>query len=176
MLEQLDLKVVFGIGVALILLGLSFAFKFYLAGIRGKVLIWQGLLPLTVLSPLITHLPPGKRSLLKYKEGMWVHIFVAPIFLVLTILCLAAGSDLVGLPGTEMLNLAVNGGNESAPPAVLFSKAKGYHFPILARAGKKLHKIFLESELYLSEEKKYLKKEQQSAGSYQDAMSKAKGQ
>jgi hypothetical protein len=116
-------------GVFLIILGLSFAYKGYEAMVKGKLLIWQGFLPFTMLSPFINHLPPRKNSLLKYKEGMWIHVIMGPLFLLLTVLFIAAGGDFVGYPATDNLNFFLTGGRLGAAPMLMFSKRTGYQFP-----------------------------------------------
>src|SRR5258708_2648926 len=147
-------------GILLMLLGISFIYKFYIAAVRGKILIWRGFLPFTLVSPLFTHFPPGKRSLIVYKEGTWVHIIMAPLFLVISILCFAAGADLTGLPGTPILNRVINGGKELGPSSIVFDKHFGYRFPIIARAGDKLYKLFTSAQIQEKESEKYSKSDE----------------
>jgi hypothetical protein len=132
------------VGVILIVLSFSFAYKTYLALIKGRLLYWDGFLPATILSPWILHLPPKnpKNSLSKYKEAMWVHVVMGPVFLISSLLCLGAGIDLIGLPGTRMINLAIAGGKEGRPPAIVFDKKSGYRFPIIPRTANQLGKMF----------------------------------
>jgi hypothetical protein len=56
---------------------------------------------------------------------------MAPIFLLLSVLTLAAGVDLMGLPGTAAVNFIISGGKGTQE--IVFSKNYGYSFPILAR-------------------------------------------
>jgi hypothetical protein len=129
------------IGMAIILLGLSFAYKTYQASILGKCTYWTGFLPLTVISPWITHLPASsKRSLTKTAQGLWVHMVMGPIFLVCSVLCFAAGAELMGLPGISTLNYILVGGNSGRAAAVAFNKHTGYRFPFLERSGETLGK------------------------------------
>ncbi len=128
-------------GVFLVVLGCSFAYKSYMAIVKGRLLIWQGWLPFTLVSPFVNHLPPGKNSLLKYKEAMWIHVIMGPVFFVLTILCVAAGVDYIGFPGTDAINSAMTGGKLGAAPAITFNKQRGYTFPILPRAAAHFGKL-----------------------------------
>jgi hypothetical protein len=60
------------------------------------------------------------------------------VSILVVVLGLAAGADLVGLPGTKTLNLVLNGGDSTRPPVVLFSKQGGFHFLIVPRLLNKL--------------------------------------
>ena len=132
------------IGVVLIILGCSFFYKTWVAMIKGRMLYWDGFLPVTIVSPWIVHFPPKnpEKSLTKTKEAMWVHVIMGPVFFVTAVLSMGAGIDMVGLPGTKMLNLAFAGGREGAPPAIIFNPRSGYRFPIIPRASQQLAKIF----------------------------------
>ena len=132
------------IGVILIVLGFSFFYKSWVALIKGRMLYWDGFLPATIVSPWVVHIPPKnlEKSLTKYKEAMWVHVIMGPVFFITAILSLGAGIDMVGLPGTKMINLAFSGGREGAPPAIIFDPRTGYRFPIIPRAATQLSKIF----------------------------------
>jgi hypothetical protein len=128
-------------GILLILVGLSFCYKFFLASVLGRVSYWAGFLPLTIVSPFMIHLPAGKKSLIKRTHGLWVHIVLGPAFLCCAVLSLAAGADLAGLPGVDTLNWILNGGDYSKPQAVRFSHVNyALSFPILTRAGARLSK------------------------------------
>jgi hypothetical protein len=129
-------------GIFLMVVGVSFAYKTYVAGIQGRVMYWEGFLPFTLLSPFLLHLPGGKKSLIKPAEGLWVHAVMAPIFLVLSILCLAAGADYTGLPGVATLNVAMNGFKWGRADSIVFNRRSGYQFPIVPRSAKTLAKIF----------------------------------
>jgi hypothetical protein len=144
------------IGSVLIILGLSFAYKSYLALVKGRVLYWQGWLPITLISPWLVHIPPKdpKNSLSQYNEAAWVHAIVGPLFVATSVLCLAAGTDLVGLPGTKMLNLAITGGRPGASDFLTFDPKTGYHAPGLNRTGISLSRIF-NRQMGLDQEKKY---------------------
>ncbi len=132
------------IGVVLIVLSGSFAYKTYLALIKGRMYYWDGFLLGTIVSPWIVHLYPKnpKKSLTKHTEAMWVHVIMGPVFLITALLCLGAGVDLIGLPGTKMLNYAIAGGKEGQPPAVVFDAKTGYRFPIIPRTATHLSKVF----------------------------------
>ena len=139
--DPLASKVVGGI---LIVLGFSFAYKTYLAFVKGRVLYWQGWLPVTIFSPWFVHVPPKnpEKSLSRYKEAGWVPLVVGPLFLGTTILSLAAGADLTGLPGTKTLNYALTGGKPGASEIITFDPRSGFHAPGLKRAVPALDKIF----------------------------------
>jgi hypothetical protein len=121
-------------GVFLVVLGCSFGWKCYQALIKGRLLIWRGWLPFTLVSPFINHLPPGKNSLLQWKEAMWIHVIMGPMFFFLALLCIAAGIDYIGFPGTEAINTVMTGGKLGAPPAIVFNKRTGYAFPFFPHA------------------------------------------
>jgi hypothetical protein len=161
------------IGIIVILLGISFAYRFIRASVLGKVNYWAGFLPISIVSPLLIHIPPppsppvgkrstgvhpvtGKRSLIREATGFWVHIVMGPIFLILSILFLTAGFDLVGLPGSETLNLILNGGNRLAPTAVTYDKRYTFQFPIFVRALKKFGKNVDTAQIPLPADKKLL--------------------
>ncbi len=126
------------IGLLVLVLGCSFAYKCFQAAVLGKMTYWSGFLPLSVFSPLFTHLPAAKNSLVKETSGLWVHLLMGPIFFIISILMLCAGADLVGLPGTDSLNYIINGGDQDAPLAVTYDKRYTFRFPFLVRAGTKL--------------------------------------
>ena len=110
------------IGMLIIILGFSFGYKTYRTGF----------LPFTVVSPWFTHLPASsKKSLTKTAQGLWVHLLMGPIFLVCTVLCFAAGTELMGLPGIKTLNWVLVGGQEGKASCVAFDKRSGYRFPFL---------------------------------------------
>ena len=160
------------IGILLMVLGCSFAYKTVQAGVMGRVLYWSGFLPMTIVSPFFTHLPPGEKSLIKSAEGVWVHLLMGPIFAIVTVLCFCAGADMVGLPGTNTLNFILNAGNETRPISVSFDKHRGYKFPMLDRAGKQFMKL-MSGQYKISDKDKLLQEENQ--GSLQDAVNNAGG-
>ncbi len=142
LIPQMSEPVSLVVGIFLMVIGISFGYKAYQAGIQGRVMYWEGFLPFTLISPFLLHLPGGKKSLIKPAEGMWVHAVMAPIFLVLSVLCFAAGADYTGLPGVATLNVAMNGFKWGRSDSVIFNRRTGYQFPIIPRAGKQLAKIF----------------------------------
>jgi hypothetical protein len=138
------------LGIVVVLLGFSFAYKFYLAAISGKCSYWTGFLPLTMVSPWLTHIPStSKRSLVKHAQGLWVHLVMGPIFLICSILCIAAGTEILGLPGIQALNWVLAAGNSGRAPAVAFDMHTGYRFPFLMRSseiiGKRMSKLQLDA-------------------------------
>ncbi len=163
-IPQMSEPVALIVGILLMVIGISFGYKAYQAGIQGRVMYWEGFLPFTLISPFLLHLPAGKRSLVKPAEGMWVHAVMAPIFGVLSVLCLAAGADYTGLPGVSTLNVAMNGFKWGGPISVIFNRRTGYQFPIIPRTGKQLAKIF-SGKIHEDEAQVYSKDN----GSYQQA-------
>ncbi|HEY9684162.1 MAG TPA: hypothetical protein V6C86_21460 [Oculatellaceae cyanobacterium] len=129
-------------GVLLIIVGASFGWKTWNALIKGRMLVWYGFLPFTIVSPFLTHLPPGKNSLVKWKEAMWVHVVFGPIFFCIMVLSIAAGIDFIGFSGTQTLNDLLTGNKLGAPPAITFSKTRGYQFPFIPRASAHFGKLF----------------------------------
>lgn len=164
MIPQMSEPVALVVGIFLMVLGVSFIYKAYQAGIQGRLMYWEGFLPFTLISPFLLHLPAGKRSLVKPAEGLWVHAVIAPIFGVIGILLLAAGADYTGLPGVATLNVAMNGFKWGRSDSVVFNRRTGYTFPIIPRAGKQLAKIF-GGKIHEDEDKKY----SQDNGSYDQA-------
>jgi hypothetical protein len=169
MIPQMSDQVAMVVGIFLMVIGISFAYKTYQAGIQGRVMYWEGFLPFTIISPFLLHLPASKKSLIKPAEGMWVHAVMAPVFLVISILCFAAGADFAGLPGVSTLNVAMNGFKWGRSDSIIFNRRTGYQFPIVPRAGKQLAKIF-GGKIEEKEEQKY----SHDNGSYNDAESAAR--
>ncbi len=141
-------------GGVLVLLGISFAFKFVRASVMGRLDYWSGFLPISIISPIFVHTtapppintltkpklstePPPKKTLIKEASGLWVHLVIGPLFLVLSVLLLSAGFDQMGLPGTDTLNFILNGGDTAAPLAVTYDKKYTFQFPCLVRAMKR---------------------------------------
>jgi hypothetical protein len=122
MIPQMSEPVALVVGIFLMVLGVSFLYKAYQAGIQGRLMYWEGFLPFTLISPFLLHLPAGKRSLVKPAEGLWVHAVMAPIFGVIGILMLAAGADYTGLPGVATLNVAMNGFKWGRSDSVVFNR------------------------------------------------------
>ena len=144
-----------GIGFLVFVLGISFLYKGWNACVLGRFYYWSGFLPFTMISPWLVHLPPGKRSLVKKKEGLLAHMVLGPSFFFCAILALCAGADMMGWPGTKTLNLVLNGGDPNKPTAVSFDENTGrYAFPILRKSGGKLYKQLFETRI--SEDKDIL--------------------
>jgi hypothetical protein len=151
-------------GIVLMVLGVSFIYKAYLAMVKGRLKYWDGFLPFTIVSPFILHLPTSKRSLVKETEGLWVHFIFGPIFMFTAVLCICAGADIAYLPGTATLNLVLNGGKAGADK-ITFDRHYGYKFPILAKAGPVFAKLFASQAGLQNKEKLY-----ENNGSLGDAM------
>jgi hypothetical protein len=138
----------FALGIVVVLLGLSYGYKGWNAMVLGHFYYWSGFLPATLVSPWLIHLPPGKRSLVKKKEGMLAHMVIGPSFMLCCILFICAGSDLLGLPGTKNLNLVINGFNQAAPTSISFDENTGrYAFPIVNKSWNKVYKNFFQSKV-----------------------------
>jgi hypothetical protein len=54
------------------------------------------------------------------------------------ILGTAIAADLLGLPGTKVVNLVLAGGEEGKPPCIIFNPHQGYRFPIIPRIWNRL--------------------------------------
>jgi hypothetical protein len=157
------------VGILLMLVGISFFYKGWQATVKGRMSYWSGFLPFTLISPFILHLPASKNSLVKVTEGLWIHMLMGPLFFIAGILCLGAGADYAGLPGTNTVNYIIAGGKSGRPAAVTFDRQRGYRFPILARAGETLGKLFGQELGMKNEDRLY----DQNQGSYNDATNNA---
>lgn len=129
------------VGIALMALGVSFFYKAAVALINGRMAYWVGFLPLTIISPFLIHLPGSKNSLIKFAEGMWMIAVMAPIFLVLSVLCALSGAEYAGLPAVERVNTALHGGSDGSA-VIAFSKTRGFAFPLLAHSSPALRRVF----------------------------------
>ncbi|HEY9685018.1 MAG TPA: hypothetical protein V6C86_25800 [Oculatellaceae cyanobacterium] len=129
------------VGIALMVLGVSFFYKAAVALVNGRMAYWTGFLPLTVISPFLIHLPGSKNSLIKFAEGMWVVAIMSPIFLVLSVLCALSGAEYAGMPAVESINSALHGGTDGTA-VIAFSKTHGFAFPLLAHSSPALKKVF----------------------------------
>lgn len=136
------------IGLLILAIGFSFAWKGWTGCVLGRFNYWSGFLPLTMISPWLVHLPKGERSLVKTKEGMLAHVFLGPSFFFCSVLFICAGADMVGLPGTNTLNSIINGFDSSKPVAVSFDSTTGrYDSPLLRKASKKWFKMFFTTQI-----------------------------
>jgi hypothetical protein len=174
MIPAMSTPVSIAVGVFLMVLGCSFFYKAVIATVKGRVDYWAGFLPFTILSIFVLHLPKGKNSLVKTSEGLWVHAIMSPLFFICALFCLVAGAEYAGLPGTQVLNIALSGGKFGHPDSVVFNKRTGFRFPIVARNAPTFMKLF-NSQMGLSEKDALLNQEQRSAGSYEGARSNAQG-
>jgi len=139
------------IAVALIALGISFAWKFVLAAFFGRTKVWSGFLPITIVSPFFIHLPSSEKSMIKTTHNAWVQIFLAPAFILCSLICLATGADRLGMPGTAMINYVLTLGKPGQPAAIEYNPGTGYSFPIVPRTMKAIYTVLTKSVL---EEKK----------------------
>jgi len=128
------------IGWVVMALAISFAYKCYRASVEGKLTYWQGFLPISLVSPLLVHVPAKEGTLVKETTGMWVHLIMGPFFLILSVVLMAMGADLAGFAGTDTLNLILGGGNPLAPPSIVYNKNYNFSFPILQRTANKFIK------------------------------------
>ncbi len=143
-------------GACLLLLGLSFLWKAYQAGFSGKVRVWTGLenfgflfVPITILTPLVTHLPSDeKKGLIQTRQGPWYSMIYAPGFILLALMFMTAGADQLGLPGSRTMNTVLTFGRTDVPPAITYSPPFRYNFPVMKKAGKRIF-IFLNTRLYM---------------------------
>ncbi len=129
------------VGIALMVLGVSFFYKAVVAIVSGRMPYWSGFLPLTIISPFLIHLPGSKNSLIKFAEGMWVMAIMAPTFLVLSVLCALSGAEYAGMPAVECVNSALHGGTDGSA-LIAFSKTRGFAFPLLAHSSPALKRVF----------------------------------
>lgn len=132
-------------GFVLFVIGISFAWKFLLAALQGKLAYWSGLekfgfifIPITwFLSPLLIHLPfDSKKSLIHETQHMWVHLVWGPAFFVLALMFMTSGSDLMGLPGSNTLNTVLTLGRTDIPPCIVYTPPFNYRFPFVRKATK----------------------------------------
>jgi len=122
-------------------LGFSFLYKGWNALVLGRIHYWSGLLPLSLLSPFLIHLPTGKNSLIRTKEGLLCHMLVGPLFFLTALPLLVLGADLLGLGGTGFANQVLNIGSASKAPAIVYSPPIHYDFPIVARSSQRMNTI-----------------------------------
>ncbi len=69
-------------------------------------------------------------------------MLMGPLFMFCAILCLAAGADLVNLPGTSTVNMVFGNGGKAGSDAITFDKHSGYRFPIINKAKPVFAKLF----------------------------------
>jgi hypothetical protein len=117
-------------GFAILVLGLSFAWKFYQAAFLGRVAYWTGLekfgflfAPITLfISPMLCHLPyDPKNSLIQERQQLWVHLFFGPVFFVSALMCMTSGFDLMKLPGSTCLNTILTLGRRDIPQCIVYT-------------------------------------------------------
>jgi hypothetical protein len=163
--QPLDLA----LGLFVVILGCSFAYKFVVASVLGRCSYWAGFLPITMISPWLVHLPASsKRSLTHQAQGLWVHLIMGPSFLICAILCFAAGTEFMGLPGISTLNLILAGGNTGRPSAVAFDRHSGFRFPFLQRSSQTFGHRVAKVQLGVDADKKMLPDQIPSMGQTMD--------
>jgi hypothetical protein len=155
-------------GVLLIVLGVSFGYKFFQASMFGKVTYWAGLekvhwlfVPVTVfLTPVFVHTPAKENNLIKTRTAGWVHLFWGPIFFLTSLMLMVSGADLLKLPGTQAMNWLLTGGRSDIPPAITYQppppgalKLGEYKFPFLKRVRRTVFKL-ITADVFLDEKKK----------------------
>lgn len=138
-------------GFAILVLGLSFAWKFYQAAFLGRVAYWTGLekfgflfAPITLfISPMLCHLPyDPERSLIQERQQLWVHLFFGPVFFVSALMCMTSGFDLMNLPGSQSLNTILTLGRRDIPQCIVYTPPGEkqligqYKFPFVKKATK----------------------------------------
>lgn len=74
-------------------------------------------------------------------------MIIGPLFFLTSIFCLLFGADFVGLPGSDTINLILAAGDRSKPQAIIYSPPANYRWPIVARAGQQIDKIF-QTKIY----------------------------
>jgi len=139
-------------------LGLSFAYKCIEAVFFGRTYYWAGWLPIGIASPFFIHWPPKKRSLIKRTQGWWIHITLGPAFFLCSLLFISTGMDKMGMNGTAMINTVLTmpfiprrAGAPDEGPAITYSKAEGYKFPILPRMTKAIYNLMFASKVEMNE-------------------------
>lgn len=158
------------LGILVIIMWCVYIHKSYMAGIQGKLWYWQGFLPFTLISPWICVFPPKEKSLIKYKEAMWVHAFFGPVFFFSAVVALSTGFDLTGLPGTKTTNYLFTALLPDKTPFIVFDKTHyRVQFPAIVSNSKKLAKLFFGNTLGLKGSDDLTPFSQQS-GSYNDAV------
>lgn len=155
-MEQLGI----GLGVFLMLLGLGYLFKAYVAIAQGRFWYWTGFLPLTVISPWLIFNPPDDRksnAIAKSKDTIWAPLFFGPVFTVLSVLCVSAGADLANLPGTSTTNRVLTSWTSDKTPVIVFDK-KHYkmQFPAVVKTANKLTSLIFGVKMNIHEKDKLL--------------------
>ncbi len=155
-MEQLGI----GLGVFLMLLGLGYLFKAYVAIAQGRIWYWSGFLPLTIISPWLIFNPPDERkanSVAKVKDAIWAPVFFGPVFVILSVMCLSAGADLSNLPGTATTNKVLTSWTSDKTPVIVFDK-KHYkmQFPAAVKTANKITAMFFGGKVKEKEEDKLL--------------------
>ncbi len=155
-MEQLGI----GLGVVLMLLGLGYLFKAYVAIAQGRFWYWSGFLPLTIISPWLIFNPPDDRkanAIAKVKDTIFAPIFFGPVFTILSVLCLSAGGDLANLPGTATTNKVLTSWTSDKTPVIVFDK-KHYkmQFPAVVKTANKITNMFFRNNLNIKDQDKLL--------------------
>jgi hypothetical protein len=150
------------VGALFAVIGVSFIYKSYQAGYHGKVKFWTGLehfgmlfVPITWMSPYVIHLPSSEKSLIVERRSLFHHLLYGPFFLLSALICITSGTDLMGLPGSKIMNTVLTFGRQTMPqydpvtgitrevpipPAIVYSPPIGdgwigsYKFPLIKKA------------------------------------------
>lgn len=129
------------LGLLAAAIGFSFLYKGWNALVLGRIHYWSGFLPLSLISPFLIHLPTGKNSLVKTKEGLLCHMLVGPMFFLAALPLLVVGADLLGLGGTSFANQVLTVGSPVKAEAITYSRPLNYHFPIVGRSSERFQEI-----------------------------------
>ena len=148
-------------GLFLIVLGISFGWKFIQASFLGKVNYWGGIEkvhwlfhPITIfVTPIFVHTPPSAKNLIKTRQAGYVHLFWGPIFFLTSLMLLVSGADFLGLPGTSAMNFVLTCGRSDIPPAITYQPPFTYKFPILKKARKTVIRLLTADILFKDKDK-----------------------
>ena len=143
-INQLPHEVVLVLGFLIFVVGAVYAIKFFHASVTGKVAYWVGLepfgwyfVPITILvTPFFCLAQPSDKTLIRWKSAAWVHLFWGPVFFLASLMCLTAGADFMGFPGSRVMNTVLTFGRLDIPPAIVYTPPFGYKFPIIKKARK----------------------------------------
>lgn len=148
-------------GIILMILGISYGYKFFQAALMGKVNYWSGLEkvhwifhPITIfVTPLFVHTAPKETNLIKSRTAGWVHLLFGPFFFLTSLMLLVSGADMLHLPGTDVMNFVLTcGGRKDIPQAIVYQPPFTYKFPILKKARRTLIRL-LTGDIYLDKSK-----------------------
>jgi hypothetical protein len=153
-------------GILLMVLGLSFGYKFIEASFMGRVNYWGGLEkvhwlfhPITMFfTPFFVHTKPKDTNLIKTRTAGYVHLVWGPLFFLLSLMLMVSGADFLSLPGTAVMNFVLTCGRHDIPQAIVYQPppANGmlgtYKFPILKKARRTVFRL-LTADIYMDKKK-----------------------